>query len=70
MAEIGFIGMGNMGTAMIRGLLSHGFSAQDLLFTDADKEKGKRMERELKVPFAGSNRECAGSKAAVLCVRA
>lgn len=38
MAEIGFIGMGNMGTAMIRGLLSHGFSAQDLLFTDADKE--------------------------------
>ena len=37
MAEIGFIGMGNMGTAMIRGLLFHGFSAQDLLFTDADK---------------------------------
>lgn len=70
MAEIGFIGMGNMGTAMIRGLLSHGFSAQDLLFTDADKEKGKRMERELKVPFAGSNRECAGKvKYLVLAVK-
>ena len=60
MAEIGFIGMGNMGTAMIRGLLSHGFSAQDLLFTDADKEKGKRMERELRFLLPGQTGSVPG----------
>lgn len=70
MAEIGFIGMGNMGTAMIRGLLSHGFSAQELLFTDADKEKGRKMEGEIHVSFAETNRECAGKvKYLVLAVK-
>lgn len=59
MAEIGFIGMGNMGTAMIKGLLSHGFTAEELLFTDADKEKGRKTEQEIGVTYAESNRECA-----------
>lgn len=59
MAKIGFIGMGNMGTAMMKGLLTHGFSAEDLLFTDADKEKGRSRERETGVYFAESNPACA-----------
>lgn len=70
MAEIGFIGMGNMGTAMIRGLLSHGFLAEDLLFTDADPEKRKKTAEEIKVSCAESNGECAGKvKYLVLAVK-
>lgn len=59
MAEIGFIGMGNMGTAMIKGLLSHGFTADELLFTDADEEKGRKTEQEIGVVYTASNQECA-----------
>lgn len=59
MPEIGFIGMGNMGTAMIKGLLSHGFAPEELLFTDADTEKGKKTAEELQVSYIASNGECA-----------
>lgn len=70
MPEIGFIGMGNMGTAMLKGLLSHGFAAEELLFADADKEKGKKIEKELQAAYTESNRECAGSvKYLVLAVK-
>ena len=34
MAEIGFIGMGNMGTAILKGLLKT-YAPEDLLFTSA-----------------------------------
>ena len=59
MASIGFIGMGNMGTAIIKGLLSHGFAAEELMFTDADKEKGRNKAKEMGVCFAESNLDCA-----------
>ena len=38
MAEIGFIGMGNMGSAILNGLLRV-YKPEDLLFTAAHKEK-------------------------------
>lgn len=70
MAEIGFIGMGNMGTAIIKGLLSHGFAAEELVFTDVNREKAKTLSRELGVPYAASNPECAGRvKYLVLAVK-
>lgn len=38
MAKIGFIGMGNMGSAILNGLLRV-YKPEDLLFTAAHKEK-------------------------------
>ena len=38
MAKIGFIGMGNMGTAILEGLLKER-SPEDMLFTAAHQEK-------------------------------
>ena len=40
MAKIGFIGMGNMGSAILNGLLRV-YKPEDLLFTAAHKEKIK-----------------------------
>ena len=38
MAKIGFIGMGNMGTAIMRGLLKT-YKPEELLFTSAHEAK-------------------------------
>lgn len=60
MGKIGFIGMGNMGRAIMSGLLKT-YGPDELLFTAAHKEKMEAVTVETKVPFASSNRECAGS---------
>lgn len=60
MAKIGFIGMGNMGSAMLKGLLKNGeYCPQDLVFTDADHGKAGKISRETGVSSASSNAECA-----------
>lgn len=59
MEKIGFIGMGNMGSAIMKGLLSHGFGPDELLFTDIDQGRREKVERETGVPAAASNGECA-----------
>ena len=38
MAKIGFIGMGNMGYAMLKGALA-AFSPSDIIFSSPDREK-------------------------------
>ncbi len=59
MALIGFIGMGNMGSAIMKRLLSHGFLPDELLFTDADGGVRERMSRETGVACTAENAECA-----------
>ncbi len=59
MGIIGFIGMGNMGTAIMRGLLDHGFATDELLFTDASESQRKKVTQETGVNSAASNQECA-----------
>ena len=62
MAKVGFIGMGNMGFAILKGLLKKGtYGPQDLLFTAAHREKMEQVTVETGVPHASSNRECAES---------
>ncbi len=56
---IGFIGMGNMGTAIMKGLLSHGFLPEELVFTDVDEGRRAAMEKETGVASVASNGECA-----------
>lgn len=58
MAKIGFIGMGNMGTAIMKGLLKT-FCPEEILFSSAHKEKMEKITAETGVPHAGTNRECA-----------
>ena len=42
MAKIGFIGMGNMGTAIMRGLLKT-YQPEELLFTSAHEAKMQKI---------------------------
>lgn len=58
MAKIGFIGTGNMGYAMIKGLLKV-FNADQIIITDVNKEKMEQISSETGVACAGSNAECA-----------
>ena len=69
MAKIGFIGMGNMGYAILKGLLKENDPC-DLIFTDVNEERMNQVSKETGVPFAGSNEECAGkAKYVILAVK-
>ena len=57
MAKIGFIGMGNMGSAILNGLLRV-YKPEDLLFTAAHQEKMEAVTAKTGVPHAVSNAEC------------
>ncbi|MDO5415971.1 MAG: pyrroline-5-carboxylate reductase [Lachnospiraceae bacterium] len=70
MAEIGFIGMGNMGSAIMKGLLKHGFQKETLTFTDVSEKQRGKLREETGVEPAGDNRTCAGMvKYLVLAVK-
>lgn len=58
MAKIGFIGMGNMGQAIMKGLLGV-YDPQEILFTSAHQEKMEKVTEETGVPHVSGNRECA-----------
>ena len=58
MAKIGFIGMGNMGYAILKGLLNS-YGPEDLLFTDKSKERCEMVEKETGVRFMEGNADVA-----------
>lgn len=69
MSKIGFIGMGNMGYAMLKGALAT-FSPSDIVFTSPSKEKCERISGETGARYAESNAECANNaKYIVLAVK-
>lgn len=69
MYKYGFIGMGNMGTAMMKGAIAS-FGPQTMLFTEKNKEKMKAASKETGVACCDSNRECAeNSKYIILAVK-
>lgn len=69
MAAIGFIGMGNMGYAMLKGGLKI-FAPSDIIFTDVNQEIVARVHEETKVAYADSNAECVNnSKYIVLAIK-
>ncbi|MFR4783176.1 MAG: NAD(P)-binding domain-containing protein [Pilosibacter sp.] len=51
MAKIGFIGMGNMGTAIMRGLLKT-YKPEELLFTSAHEAKMRKLRRRQVLPMS------------------
>lgn len=58
--KIGFIGMGNMGYAMLKGILQV-YKSEDIIFSDANRERCMKISEETKVSYAESNAECANS---------
>lgn len=67
--KIGFIGMGNMGYAMLKGILQV-FKSEDIIFSDASRERCIKISEETNVAFAESNAECANSaKYLILAVK-
>ena len=60
MAKIGFIGMGNMGYAILKGLLKF-YNKEELIFTDVNADKMNQVTEETGVPHVDSNAECANS---------
>lgn len=58
MAKIGFIGMGNMGYAILKGLLKE-YSKEDLIFTDVNAARRAAVSQETGVPSVDENKSCA-----------
>ena len=58
MAKIGFIGMGNMGLAIMKGLLKS-VQPEEILFSSAHEDRMEKISAETKVPHVSSNAECA-----------
>ena len=58
MAKIGFIGMGNMGFAILKGLLKI-YEPADIVLSSAHREKMERVTGQTGVPHAASNTDCA-----------
>ena len=69
MSTFGFIGMGNMGYAMLKGLLKT-YNPEDIIFSCATDKKRVEVSGETGVRTAASNAECANSaKYIVLAVK-
>ena len=69
MAKTGFIGTGNMGYAILKGLLKI-YSQDELMITDANKDKRKQVSQETGVDAAEDNETLAKSvKYIVLAVK-
>lgn len=58
MKKIGFIGMGNMGYAIMSGLLKT-MKPEEMIFSNLHREKGERISRETGVPCVENNGACA-----------
>lgn len=69
MKSIGFIGMGNMGSAMLNGMLKV-FETEEIVFSRKNAEKGKAFATEKGVEYASDNKTCAAmAKYLILAVK-
>ena len=69
MDRIGFIGMGNMGSAMLKGALNT-FSPADITFYDPDENKRNTVSSETHVIACDSAQDCANDvKYLILAVK-
>lgn len=69
MYKFGFIGMGNMGTAMMKGVKA-AFGSSDIIFTEKNKERMESVSKELGIACCDSNTECAAkSRFLILAVK-
>ena len=57
MAKIGFIGMGNIGYAIMRSLLNK-YKTEDITFTDLNRRRVAQIEKETGVKAVDTNQDC------------
>ena len=57
--KIGFIGIGNMAEAAIRGLILGGYNSSDFLIYDTNHDKMAKLSREFELTMASSGDEVA-----------
>lgn len=69
MKKYGFIGAGNMGYAMLKGLIKDG-KKDDIIFTDASKERIQWIKNQLDIePCSGNKDLVNGTKYIVLAIK-
>lgn len=69
MATIGFVGMGNMGYAMLKGVLNI-CTPGEVIFSDINVEAAAKVQKETGVAYAESNAECSNNaKYVILAVK-
>lgn len=68
--KVGVIGAGNMGQALVRGLVEKAVYPQNIRVYDTDKKKLTGIRKEASVRLTKSNRECASlSDVVILAVK-
>ncbi len=69
--QIGFIGLGNMGSALIRGVICAGlFSSQEILGSDKDVTKLKALSQETGIRACEGNKEVVeGARVVIIAVK-
>ena len=68
--KIGVIGAGNMGKALVKGLVEKSVYPQNISIFDLDKKKIEGIKKEVHVKLARSNRHCASlSDVLILAVK-
>lgn len=67
--KVGFIGAGNMGEAMIKGLLGRGFKGTDIVAFDVDGKKLDRIAKSYKIKKAAKLTDALAVDAAVVAVK-
>ncbi|HHV51192.1 MAG TPA: pyrroline-5-carboxylate reductase [Candidatus Avimonas sp.] len=68
--KIGFIGAGNMGGSILRGMVSRGFNSKDIVVFDADSCKLSVLSRDFGITAASSAAEvCEESDVVILAVK-
>ncbi|WP_312430261.1 pyrroline-5-carboxylate reductase [Lacrimispora sp.] len=69
MAKIGIIGIGNMGFAILKGLLKT-YEKEEIIFTDVNQERCAQISSEMGVAHGESNDQCTRqAKYVVLAVK-
>ena len=69
MAKIGFIGMGNIGYAIMRSLLNK-YKTEDITFTDLNRRRVAQIEKETGVKAVDTNQDCTeNAKYIVLAIK-
>jgi len=69
MKQLGFIGAGNMGSAIINGVLAAGWRASDIWVSDADERQLVRLAGEKGIHIGSNEEVAAASDVVLLCVK-
>lgn len=68
--KIGFIGAGNMGGSILRGMVSRGYESKDIVVFDTDCSKLSELSRDFGIATASSAVEvCEEADAVILAVK-